>query len=87
MLVISFLMSELDVPCTAAEVAVHCPALIDAIIVDEQDAGLAAEIARAGVQVTTSNIVMKSVQDKIDLADAVLSFARKLAVGLTENWR
>ena len=72
-------MSELDVPCTAAEVAVHYPALIDAIIVDEQGAGLAAKIARASVQVTTSNIVMKSVQDKIDLADAVLSFARKLA--------
>ena len=79
MLAISFLMSELDVPCTAAEAAVHYPALFDGIIVDEQDAGLAAEIARAGVQVTTSNIVMKSVQDKIDLADAVLSFARKLA--------
>ena len=74
-------MSELDVPCTAAEVAVHYPALIDAIIVDEQGAGLAAKIARASVQVTTSNIVMKSVQDKIDLADAVLSFARKLASG------
>jgi len=30
-------MSELDVPCTAAEVAVHYPGLIDGIIIDEQD--------------------------------------------------
>ncbi len=43
----SKIMSELEVPCTAAEVAVRYPDLIDGIIVDDQDAGLAAEIARA----------------------------------------
>ncbi len=75
----SKIMSELHIPCTAAEVSAHYRGLIDGIIIDDQDAELAAEIARAGVQVTESNIVMRSTQDKIDLADTVLSFARKLA--------
>ena len=54
---------------------------IDKVAGKSGKSGPAAEIARAGVQVSTSNIAMKSVQDNIDLADAVLSFARKLASG------
>jgi LPPG:FO 2-phospho-L-lactate transferase len=73
------IMGELGIPVSAAEVAKHYRGLIDGIIIDDLDAGLAAEIAREGIQVTTANIVMKSARDKIDLAKIVLSFAKHLA--------
>jgi LPPG:FO 2-phospho-L-lactate transferase len=73
------IMSELGVPCNSVEVAWHYHGLIDGIIIDSQDAKLAAEIERANVQVVTANIVMKSAQDKSDLAKTLLSFARQLA--------
>ncbi|MDH3351978.1 MAG: 2-phospho-L-lactate transferase [Gammaproteobacteria bacterium] len=73
------IMGELGIPCTAIEVAKHYKGLINGIIIADQDAGDTAEIERLGVHVITANIVMKSTQDKRDLATLVLSFARQLA--------
>ncbi|MEH6634536.1 MAG: 2-phospho-L-lactate transferase [Halioglobus sp.] len=66
------MMAELGVPVTALGVAQHyCaryPGLLDFFIIDDSDAGLAAEITKLGVEVAVTSTVMKSREDKQKLA-------------------
>lgn len=72
------MMAELGLEVSALEVARHYQGLIDALIIDQQDASLATDIARLGIEVIVSQTVMNSLQDRIDLADVTVGLANRL---------
>ena len=73
------MMAELAVPVTALGVAQHyCkqyPGLLDYFVIDQSDATLAAQIAALGVEVAVTPTIMKSRQDKQQLARFLLALA------------
>ena len=74
------MMAELQVPVTAHGVAQHyCsryPGLLDYFVLDESDATLAAGIRGLGVEAVTAPTVMKSREDKRQLARLALQLGR-----------
>lgn len=70
------MMGELEVPVTAEGVAQHyCarfPGLVDYFVIDESDSALASAIEALGVSAEIAPTVMKSREDKQDLARFVL---------------
>jgi hypothetical protein len=75
------MMQELDIPVTALGVAEHfsarSPGLVDHFVIDEADATLATEIAALGIQPVVTTTVMKSLQDKENLARFVLGLGER----------
>ncbi len=74
------MMAELGLPTTAAAVARHYGGLLDGFVLDTADASAAAEIDALGLQVLSTNTVMRDLADKRALARAVLDFAGRIAV-------
>ena len=50
--------------------------LIDGFVLDRQDEALAESVRSLGIQVLAANTVMRTVEDRVALARAVLDFAR-----------
>jgi LPPG:FO 2-phospho-L-lactate transferase len=73
------MMAELDVPVTALGVAQHyCtryPGLLDYFVIDESDAALADDIGKLGVEVAITSTVMKTREDKHNLARFTLQLS------------
>ncbi|MEM9256808.1 MAG: 2-phospho-L-lactate transferase [Pseudomonadota bacterium] len=73
------MMTELGVPVTALGVAeYYCgryPGLLNHFVIDTSDAKLAADIEQMGLRVTVTPTVMKTRQDKAQLASTVLAVA------------
>jgi LPPG:FO 2-phospho-L-lactate transferase len=72
------IMGELGVPVTAAAVARHYAGLIDGIVIDEADVGLAAEIEAAGIAARVAPAVMRDSADRVALARVCLAFAHDI---------
>lgn len=74
------MMQELEIPVTAVEVARHYKhrGLLDGFVLDQIDADLAPTIEALGVAVLVTNTVMRSLQDRIDLAQQTLALAAGL---------
>jgi len=72
------LMAELGVPVSAAAVVEHYGDLLDGFVIDSADAALAGSIEKGGIACTVTNTVMKSLDDRTQLARDVLEFARTL---------
>lgn len=70
------MMRELQVPVTALGVAQHYvrkyPGLVDCFVIDESDATLSSSIEALDLEVAVTRTVMKTLQDKQQLADDVL---------------
>jgi len=75
------MMRELAVPATTAAVAQHYRDLIDGFIIDQADAGAAAEISRLGVDTTVAQTLMVTLADRTDLARRTIDFASRLNRG------
>lgn len=73
------IMTELGIGITSGAIAGHYGGLIDGLIIDTADA---ADADRVGVAVEVSNTLMKSIDDRRRLAQAVLAFAARLAGGV-----
>lgn len=69
------MMRELAVPTSAVQVAAHYGDLLDGFVLDERDAALA---ARIGLPTDVTRTVMVTLDDRIRLAEAVLSFIGRL---------
>ena len=65
------MMKELQVPNTAASVAAHYGDLLTGFVIDEQDAELASDIS---VPTIAAQSVMRTLDDRIQLAHSVLGF-------------
>lgn len=68
------MMAELNMPTTAAAVAEYYGDLIDAYVLDHADAALIDQIQRPGLSVLAANTVMKSLEDRENLARAIIEF-------------
>jgi LPPG:FO 2-phospho-L-lactate transferase len=70
------MMAEMDIPVTALGVAQHYqatyPGLIDNFVIDESDVTLRQDIEKLGLRVGMTSTVMKTRQDKRELAQFVL---------------
>jgi LPPG:FO 2-phospho-L-lactate transferase len=77
----SKIMVELNIPATALSIARHYAGLIQGLVIDNEDAHLAASIENEGIAVHVTQTVMKSLADRIFLADECLKFIKKLQTG------
>jgi len=69
------IMAELGLPVSPAAVARHYDGLIDGFVLDREDAALE---PRIGLPTLVTGTVMRTLADKIGLAERVLEFARAL---------
>ena len=70
------MMAELGVPASTVEVARHYHGLATHFVIDAVDADAEADVRALGMQTAVAQTVMVSLQDRIDLAQAVLDFVR-----------
>lgn len=70
------IMRELGVAVTTREIYKHYQCLINGLVIDESDA---ADVDQVGVKVAVTRTLMESLDDKRNLAQAVLRFAERLA--------
>lgn len=73
------MMGELNMLATATAVAEYYGELLDGFVIDESDVDQADAISALGVPVLVVPTVMKTLQDRIALADQVLDFASELS--------
>ena len=73
------MMAELGVPASAAAIARHYAGLADALVIDEADRGLEAEIRALGMEVLVAKTVMRTLADREALAAACLGLLARLA--------
>ena len=73
------LMTELGVTVSAEAVAEHYGDLIDGFVLDAADSELAESIEKAGIACSVTNTVMKTLEDREQLARDVLTFAKRLS--------
>lgn len=66
------LMASQGLPISIAGVAQYYHDFLDLLVVDERDAEAAEELRKTGVRVQTAKTVMRTAEDKADLAHAVL---------------
>lgn len=71
------ILRELGQEVSAVSVARHYGGLVDALVVDEADGGLAAEIARLGIRPVVTRTVMRDLGDKERLAGDCLMALRE----------
>lgn len=72
------MMDELGLQTDAVEIARHYSKLLNGFVVDRTDAALAPAVESLGIEVRVAETVMQSRDDKIALAETVLSFAQDL---------
>jgi len=72
------MMRELDIPNTADSVALHYADFLDGFVVDFQDGDLINIIDKMSINSVVSNILMKTLKDRIDLARTCLEFIDQL---------
>jgi LPPG:FO 2-phospho-L-lactate transferase len=72
------MMRELGKEPSPRSVAVQYLRLIDGFVIDREDMGLAESVRSLGIQVLAAPTVMRSVEDRVALARAVLDFARNV---------
>ena len=69
------MMRELGLTVSATSVAAHYQGLIDGFVLDAADTGLTDQVHDLGLEVLVAETVMKSLDDRIRLAQSVLEFA------------
>ncbi len=72
------MMKELNIDCDVNGVVELYAEIADGIIIDKKDSVHVEKIESRGIKVHTSNIVMQSLQDRINLAREVVQFSKTL---------
>jgi len=67
------MLEELGIGATAEAVAQHYQGLIDVFVIDEQDRELMPAIERIGLKVIVADTIMSSLEDKVRVANVVVS--------------
>ena len=68
------IMKELDMPANNLSIAEYYGDFLDGLVIDTADAHETRAIEKLGIKVKVTNTVMRSVQDRIDLAETTLRF-------------
>ena len=69
------IMAELDMPANNLSIAQYYRDFLDGLVIDRVDEHEAEAIERLGIKVKVTGTVMRSMQDRVDLADTTLEFA------------
>jgi len=72
------LMQEMGIEPSVTSIAAHYAGVLDGLVIDQQDAALAAAVEETGITVEITNTIMHSIEDKIALAQCVLELAGRL---------
>ena len=72
------MMAELGAPVSAVGVARHYVGFVDAMVIDEQDRDMEAEIRGLGMDVLVTQTVMRGLDDRKALAESCLGFIAEL---------
>ena len=70
--------SELGIEPSALSIAEHYRDLIDAIVIDNQDSKYQKFITDLGIKTYTTNIIMTSLEDKLNLGKDVLNYINRI---------
>jgi len=73
------MMTELGLPCSALAVAEHYGDLLDGFVLDHDDVIQADAVRDLGIEPLVAKTVMRNLDDRIDLARQVMSFAKTLS--------
>ncbi len=73
------MMNEMSVPTNASWIADHYSDILDGFVVDSADANLTHEIEASGIATMCTNIVMKSLDDRVQLGRSCLEFIASLS--------
>jgi LPPG:FO 2-phospho-L-lactate transferase len=73
------MMKELNIDCDVNGVVELYADIADGIVIDNKDSAHVEKIESRGIKVHTSNIVMQSLQERIDLAREVVQFSKRFA--------
>ncbi len=74
----SKIMQELGLACSSRQIAAHYQDIVDGWIIDDTDTSLTSEIEELGIAVENTNVIMRSLQDRINLATATLEMVTAL---------
>jgi LPPG:FO 2-phospho-L-lactate transferase len=74
------MMKELNIDCDVNGIVELYADIADGIVIDNKDSVHVEKIESRGIKVHTSNIVMQSLQDRIDLAREVVQFSKTLCI-------
>lgn len=72
------IMAELDMPANNLSIAEYYRDFLDGLVIDRVDEHEAEAIEKLGIKVKVTGTVMRSIQDRADLADTTLQFASGL---------
>lgn len=75
------MLRELGLPCSAQTIARHYAGIVRGFVIDSQDRDDAKAIAKTGMTVFSTAVLMKTLADRIRLARDVLKFAAMLGGG------
>jgi LPPG:FO 2-phospho-L-lactate transferase len=75
------MMREMSLPSKAAWIAEHYRDFLSGFIIDTVDSGQSNEIEAMGIATVATNIVMKTLQERVDLASECLEFTAWLSEG------
>jgi len=75
------IMRELELEVSARSIAAHYGDLLDGFIIDEMDRDAVARIADQQLDVSVCQTIMKSFEDRVELARATLVVCAKLGAG------
>ena len=73
------IMQEMSLPATACWMAEHYGDFLDGFVIDDADETLANEIEALGMATMCTNIVMNSMDDRVQLASASIEFIASLS--------
>jgi LPPG:FO 2-phospho-L-lactate transferase len=73
------MMADMAMPVNAAAVAEYYGDLLDGFVLDQSDQALQESIRERGVEVCCTRTIMKTLADRVALAETVLSFASELS--------
>lgn len=77
------MMREMGLPVSSSAVAALYVGLIDAMVIDEGDGAEASAIEALGISVLKVPTLMRTIEDRVRLADRVLSFAGSMTTRAT----
>jgi len=75
------MMQELNMECDVYGIAECYKDIANAMVIDHKDSGYVEKIEALGIKVCVSNIIMQSLQDRIDLAREVVQFSKQVYAG------
>ena len=72
------MMAELGMEASVETVARHYQGLVDGLVIDTEDADARAAVEGLGMRALVTNTIMKTLEDRTDLARACIDFSKQL---------